>query len=100
MERDGWIFEYKTEGLWIGTSTNGVLIMLHHDMGICDQFPLVDLRDPELCRDFAQIKANHQIAVAEHVMMNVAEKNDAPKEELNISEMWMLAGTIQTPAST
>ena len=36
MERNGWTFEYKTEGLWIGTSPNGVLIMFHRDVGICD----------------------------------------------------------------
>ena len=39
-------------------------------------FPLVDLRDPEIRRAFAQIEAKHQVAVVEHVMANVAEDGD------------------------
>ena len=53
MERDGWTFAYKTEGLWIGTLPNGVPIVFHRDVGICDRFMFADLRDPEICGAFA-----------------------------------------------
>ncbi len=53
MELDGWTFEYKTEGSWIGTSPNGVPIVFRLDMDICDRFLFVDLRDPEIHRAFA-----------------------------------------------
>ena len=81
MERDGRMFEYKTEGSWIGTSPNGVPIVFHRNVGICDQFPFVNLRDPGICEAFAQIETNHQIAVVEHVMANVSADNDTSKEE-------------------
>ena len=41
----------------------------------------MDLCDPEMCGAFAQIEANHQIAVVEHVMANVAEDNGTSEEE-------------------
>ena len=41
----------------------------------------MDLSDPEIRGDFAQIEANHQIAVVEHVMANVAEDDDTSEEE-------------------
>ena len=50
-------------------------------MGMCDGFLFVDLRDPEICGAFAQIEANHQIAVVEHVMANVTEDDDTSDEE-------------------
>ena len=43
----------------------------------------VDLRDPGICGAFAQIEANHQIDVVEHVMVNVAEDDDTSEEEYN-----------------
>ena len=63
------------------TSPNGVSIVVHRDVGICDRFPFVDLRDPEIRGAFAQIEANHQIAVVEHVMANVAEDDDTSDDE-------------------
>ena len=81
VERNGWTFKYKTEGSWIGTSPNGVSIMFRRDLDMCDRILFVDLRDPEICGAFAQIKANHQIAVVEHVMANVEEDNDTSDEE-------------------
>ena len=41
----------------------------------------MDLRDPKICGSFAQIEANHQIAVVEHVMENVAEDGDTSEEQ-------------------
>ena len=76
MERNGWTFEYKTEGSWIGTSPHDVPIVFRHDVDICNRFPFVDLRDPEIRGAFAQIEANNQMAVVEHVMANVAENED------------------------
>ena len=50
-------------------------------MGVCDRFPFVDLRDPEIRRAFAQIEANNQMAVVEHVMANVVENEDTSDDE-------------------
>ena len=36
MEHDSWTFEYKTEGLRIDTLPNGVPIVFHRDVVICD----------------------------------------------------------------
>ena len=55
--------------------------MAHCPTAICDQFLFVDLCDQEFCRAFVQIKANHQIAVVEHVMANAVEDNDMSDEE-------------------
>ena len=81
MESNGWTFEYKSEGSWIGTSPNSVPIIFRRDMGICDRFPFVGLRDPEIRGAFAQIEANNQMAVVEHVMANVAENEDTSDDE-------------------
>ena len=81
MERNGWTFEYKTKGSWIGTSPNGVPIVFRRDVGICDRFTFVDLRDPKLCGAFTNIEADHQIAIVEHVMANIAEDDDTSEEE-------------------
>ena len=81
MERGDLTFEYKTEGSWIGTLHNGVPIIFHRDVGICDQFLFVDLCDPEICGAFAQIKTSHQIAVMEHVVVNVAEDDSTSDED-------------------
>merc|ERR1712153_12517 len=51
------------------------------DLGVCDRFPFVDLRDPEIRRAFAQIEANNQMAVVEHVIANVAEYEESSDEE-------------------
>ena len=39
------------------------------------------LRDPEIRGDFVHIEANHQIAVVEHIMANVAEDEDTSDDE-------------------
>ena len=46
MKRNGWTFNYKTEGSWIGTLPNGVLIVFRRDVGTCDRCLFIDLRDP------------------------------------------------------
>ena len=40
-----------------------------------------DLCDPETLGAFAQIEANNQMAVVEHVMANVAENDDTSDDE-------------------
>ena len=55
MELNGWTFEYKTEGSWIGTLPNGVPIVFHRDVGIYDRFLFVGLHDPESSGAFTQI---------------------------------------------
>ena len=55
--------------------------LFRRDVGICNRFQFVDVRDPEIRGAFAQIEANHQIAVVEHVMANVAEDDDTSDDE-------------------
>ena len=58
-----------------------MLIAFRCDVGICNIFLFVDLRDPEIRGAFTQIKANHQMAVVEHAMTNVAEDGNTSDEE-------------------
>jgi hypothetical protein len=81
IEHKGWTFVYQTEGDWIGTLPTGLSIVVYCDVGICDRFPFMDLRHPEICGAFAHMEALQQIAVVDHAMMNMAHANNDSHEE-------------------
>ena len=65
----------------MGTSPTGVTVVFRCDVGICDRFMFVGLRDPEICGAFAQIKGMQQIAVVYHAMVNVADAGSKSEDE-------------------
>ena len=72
---------HKTEGGWMGTSPTGVSIIFHRDVDVSDRFPFVDLRDLEIRRAFVHIDALHEMAVVDHVTMNMVNGGDGSEED-------------------
>lgn len=53
IERKGFIVESHTLRDWVVTSLGGTRVVFRQDIGRCDRFPFVDLRDPAIERYLA-----------------------------------------------